>query len=474
MIARGVYGASRFGRINGGSRYVQLQKQIHLSQYRTFITESNKPEPSSAPVNVLNDPPAASTASPEAVAAAPSPPAAAPSPEAPAHLQNIVESTTEPLKYGDLAELGLCNKWYGFVQQALEAVHVSTGLPWWATIAVTTVSLRMALFPLLRNSLIHTSRMAVHQPEMQSKINSMTAAKKAGKDQDAAVLGQEMRMFMKEKNLKPLRGLVLPLIQMPLFIAFYFGLDDMARLPVKQLAEGGFGWVQNLTIPDYTCILPIISSSLMFKSISMGPDGSGSVQSPQAQKMKPFFQIGSFIIVPMAWWLQMPSAVFIYWCTTNSFSLAQSYLLSSTRVRNSMGLPSLDVIAENNKRNFPQQYADSNQKQPGFLESVKSSYNTFREEFEEKKKPMQEAARAQEKLNRERLIRQTHEAERSDKGLYEKAENVGEMAEEKESEERQKNPTVSAMDREKRERALKNEQQRLARFHRNAKRQSRY
>lgn len=139
-----------------------------------------------------------------------------------------------------------------------------------------------------------------------------------------------------------------------------------------------------------------------------------------------------------------------------------------------MGLPSLDVIAENNKRNFPQQYADSNQKQPGFLESVKSSYNTFREEFEEKKKPMQEAARAQEKLNRERLIRQTHEAERSDKGLYEKAENVGEMAEEKESEERQKNPTVSAMDREKRERALKNEQQRLARFHRNAKRQSRY
>ncbi|TIA93159.1 hypothetical protein E3P99_00247 [Wallemia hederae] len=469
MIARGLYGA---GRVGGGMRGRLVQQSI--SQQRTFFWGSKKTEsvapapapsqPGSAAVNAVNDPPAATTTS------AVSPP---PTQDAPEHLHNIVESTTEPLKYGDLAELGLCNKWYGFVQQALEAVHVSTGLPWWATIAVTTVSLRLALFPLLRNSLIHTSRMAVHQPEMQSKINAMTAAKKQGKDQEAAVLGQEMRMFMKEKNLKPLRGLVLPLIQMPLFIAFYFGLDDMARLPVKQLAEGGFGWVQNLTVPDYTCILPIISSSLMFKSISMGPDGSGSVQSPQAQKMKPFFQLGSFIIVPMAWWLQMPSAVFIYWCTTNAFSLAQSYLLSSTKVRNSMGLPSLDVIAENNRRNFPQQYAGTSEKQPGFVESVRSSYNTFREEFEEKKKPMLEAAREKEKQNRERLLRQTYEAERSDKGLYETAEDVHERAEDK-SEERQKNPTVSAMDEEKRDRALKNEQQRLARFQRNSKRQSRY
>ena len=138
-----------------------------------------------------------------------------------------------------------------------------------------------------------------------------------------------------------------------------------------------------------------------------------------------------------------------------------------------MGLPSLDVIAENNRRNFPQQYAGTSEKQPGFVESVRSSYNTFREEFEEKKKPMLEAAREKEKQNRERLLRQTYEAERSDKGLYETAEDVHERSEDK-SEERQKNPTVSAMDEEKRDRALKNEQQRLARFQRNSKRQSRY
>ncbi|EIM23441.1 hypothetical protein WALSEDRAFT_59611 [Wallemia mellicola CBS 633.66] len=463
MIARSVRGLYSVG---GARSAIASRRLTSIKNHRTIFSESKKAEElatSSLPVKAVNDPPAASTATSTAVES---------TTETPAHLQNIVESTTEPLKYGDLAELGLCNKWYGFVQQALEAVHVSTGLPWWATIAVTTVSLRLALFPLLRNSLIHTSRMAVHQPEMQAKINAMTAAKKQGKDQEAAVLGQEMRMFMKEKNLKPLRGLVLPLIQMPLFIAFYFGLDDMARLPLKQMAEGGFGWVQNLTVPDYTCILPIISSSLMFKSISMGPDGSGSVQSPQAQKMKPFFQIGSFIIVPMAWWLQMPSAVFIYWCTTNAFSLAQSYLLSSTAVRKSMGLPSLDTIAENNKKNFPQQYASENQKQPGFMESVKSSYNTFREEFEEKKKPMLEEARQREKANREKLIRQSYESERSDKGLYESAEAAESKG--KDDEVSHKNPTLLAMDDEKRARALKNEQQRLARFQRNSKRQSRY
>ena len=288
---------------------------VNLNSPRSFFWSSKPKEistqaiDSSVPVNTTNDPPAATTSniSHNTITNSNAPTDAATEAVSNPHLQNVLESTTEPLKYGDLANLGLCNRWYGFIQQALEAVHVSTGLPWWATITLTTVSLRLALFPLLRNALINTSKMAVFQPEKQSRMQDMTAAKKAGKDQEAAVIGQEVRMFMKENNLKPLRGLVLPLVQMPLFIAFYFGLDDMARLPVKQLAEGGIGWIKDLTVPDKTFILPIISSSLMFKSISMGPDGSGSVQSPQAQRMKPFFQLGSFIIVPMSWWLEMPS-----------------------------------------------------------------------------------------------------------------------------------------------------------------------
>ena len=33
------------------------------------------------------------------------------------------------------------------VQGALEALHTTTGLPWWATIACSAISIRAALFP---------------------------------------------------------------------------------------------------------------------------------------------------------------------------------------------------------------------------------------------------------------------------------------------------------------------------------------
>lgn len=103
---------------------------------------------------------------------------------------------------------------------------------------------------------------------------------------------------------------------------------------------------------------------------------------------------------------------------------------------------------------------------------MKSSYNTFRDDFEERKKPMIEAQKQREKEQRERLLKQTYESERSDKGLYESSDLPDSL--EAANKTQQKSPLEIKMEEEKRERALKNEQQRLARFKRNTKRHSRY
>jgi YidC/Oxa1 family membrane protein insertase len=48
---------------------------------------------------------------------------------------------------------------------------------------------------------------------------------------------------------------------MPLFISFFFALRGMAGAGLPDFANGGVAWFTNLSIPDPTYILPVISAA---------------------------------------------------------------------------------------------------------------------------------------------------------------------------------------------------------------------
>lgn len=52
------------------------------------------------------------------------------------------------------------------IQGGMEALHSFTGLPWWATIAVTTVAVRTSLFPFSVIQARHTERLMKARPEL--------------------------------------------------------------------------------------------------------------------------------------------------------------------------------------------------------------------------------------------------------------------------------------------------------------------
>ena len=55
----------------------------------------------------------------------------------------------------------------GAVQSMLEQVHTNTGLPWWASLALTTAALRTALtFPLMAYSMNNRAKLERLQPEL--------------------------------------------------------------------------------------------------------------------------------------------------------------------------------------------------------------------------------------------------------------------------------------------------------------------
>lgn len=55
----------------------------------------------------------------------------------------------------------------GGIQEALQVVHATTGLPWWATIGVTTVGVKISLFPVSLLQYRHMDRLRMAWPEIQ-------------------------------------------------------------------------------------------------------------------------------------------------------------------------------------------------------------------------------------------------------------------------------------------------------------------
>lgn len=96
----------------------------------------------------------------------------------------------------------------------------------------------------------------------------MAEAKVASANKDThmqTLISQRLRDLMKEHNVNPLRPLLLPLVQMPIFLTFFSIVRGLANLPLPQLKEGGLGWVTDLTAADPYYILP--ATSLLFTNL---------------------------------------------------------------------------------------------------------------------------------------------------------------------------------------------------------------
>lgn len=123
---------------------------------------------------------------------------------------NQVNALGEPT----FASLGLGGKSpVGFVQSCLEFVHVSLGIPWWETIMVGTLVIRFCMFPLVIMAQKNAARMNNHLPQMQVLQLKMTEARQSGNQLDAMRYSQDLIHFMKEKQLNPLKNMIVPLAQ---------------------------------------------------------------------------------------------------------------------------------------------------------------------------------------------------------------------------------------------------------------------
>ena len=197
-------------------------------------------------------------------------------------------------------------------------------------LAVIIVSLviRLIAFPVTRKTALQSELMKKAQPEIE-KIQKKYKDKQ---DQESMMKqNQELLAVYQKYNINPMSGCLFSMLQLPLFIAFF---EAIQRTPAifedvflgLQLGTTPAVGITSATFYMYA-ILVILIGTTTYLSFKM--NSTGNMQDP-SMKMMPYMMTGMIIFTS----LFMPSALGIYWITTNVFTIIQNILVKRSKEAN--------------------------------------------------------------------------------------------------------------------------------------------
>jgi YidC/Oxa1 family membrane protein insertase len=193
------------------------------------------------------------------------------------------------------------------------------GAPWWVSIALLTVVVRSVLFPLTVKQVKNMRAMQDLRPEME-KIRAQFPNNRQRQQEETMKLYQD-------RKVNPLGGCLPILVQMPVFIGIFyvirkFGgytMGDRTIPPTEPtFHEGGILWFQNLSNPDPTYLLPIISAVTMLAATEI----TAKNIDPQQRWLMRLLPIGITVFL-----INFPAGLFVYWITSNLVTLVQNYVI---------------------------------------------------------------------------------------------------------------------------------------------------
>ena len=191
---------------------------------------------------------------------------------------------------------------------------------------ITSILIRLIVYPLTKKSTVQAENMKKIQPEMQ-KIEK----KYANKDQkDREVMmqkSQEMMALYKKHNVSPMAGCLPALLQLPLFIAF---LDAINRVPA--IFEEKFLFFHLGTTPKigisggnwWYIILTLLVALTTYFALNKASN-QNDANNEMAKQTKMMSNIFTIMIIIMS--VFMSSALNIYWIVSNLFTLLQNYIV---------------------------------------------------------------------------------------------------------------------------------------------------
>jgi YidC/Oxa1 family membrane protein insertase len=180
----------------------------------------------------------------------------------PSSLDAATELPAIPERIGYLKELGLDFGWgpTAFIEWLVEHIHVWSGTPWWATIVIAAVTVRIVLFKPYMEAADASARMASIKHLTEPITKKMSAASRAGDRTSAMMARAELKELYAKAGVKAYKAFV-PLVQVFLGYGSFRLMRAMASLPVPGLENGGIAWFPDLTVTDPFFIMPMATGA---------------------------------------------------------------------------------------------------------------------------------------------------------------------------------------------------------------------
>jgi len=188
----------------------------------------------------------------------------------------------------------------------MKAIHDLVG-NWGLAIIGLIIIIKALFFKLSATSYKSMAKMRKLAPKM--------AEMKERYGDDRQKFSQEMMKLYKNEQVNPFGGCLPLLIQMPVFLAFYYVLMESVELRHSPF----FGWITDLSVKDPYFVLPIIYGITMWFMQKLNPQPTDPMQARIMQMLPIVFTI---------MFLWFPAGMVLYWVTNNLLSIAQQYVIT--------------------------------------------------------------------------------------------------------------------------------------------------
>ena len=193
------------------------------------------------------------------------------------------------------------------------------------SLIIISIIIRLIAFPITRKTALQSELLKKAQPEIEKITNKY----KDRQDQESMMRqSQEMMMVYKKYNISPMSGCIFAMLQLPLFIAFFEAVQRTPAIFEDKFLGMQLGTTPMIGITSSTfiayIILMLLIAATTFYSFKMNLTGNTTDPS---MKMMPIMMSGIIIITA----LFMPSALGIYWVTSNLLTIIQNIVVKRSK-----------------------------------------------------------------------------------------------------------------------------------------------
>lgn len=215
-------------------------------------------------------------------------------------LTNLDQRLSSVIEYG----------WFTFIAKPmftmLQYIHDYVG-NWGWTIVITTILIKLILFPLSHKGMVSMNRLKDLAPKIKAIQEKYPDKQKAS---------MHMMELYKKEGANPMGGCLPIILQIPVFFAIYRVLLNAIELKGSEWIF----WINDLAEMDPYFILPILMGATMFLQQKITPN---TMTDPLQQKMFQFLPV-----IFTFFFLWFPAGLTLYWFINNLFTIGQQYYVN--------------------------------------------------------------------------------------------------------------------------------------------------